>query len=62
MVMCPICAHSQQATIDARLLAGEPLLPLAREYALRSGELRWHRDAHVLHREQRGRRHRVGNT
>jgi hypothetical protein len=53
---CPICAHSQRKTIDGRLRAGEPLWPLVREYALRSGELRHHRDVHVLGRAP-GRRH-----
>jgi hypothetical protein len=51
-IRCVVCCHSQQETIDARLRAGEPLWPLVRDYALRSGELRHHRDEHVHKRER----------
>jgi hypothetical protein len=53
LTRCTICSHSQEAAINSRLLAGEPLLPLAREYALRSRDLRHHRDAHVFQRKPR---------
>jgi hypothetical protein len=45
-VWCTICCHSQQASIDARLLAGENLRVLGNEYAVRAADLRHHRDDH----------------
>ena len=48
MLICSICAHSQAETIRDRLLAGETLVAVARDYALRVRDLRHHRDAHVL--------------
>ena len=55
---CAICFHSQQESIDARLLAGENLRVLGNEYAVRTADLRYHRDEHVLQqpRQQRTRR------
>jgi hypothetical protein len=47
LARCAVCAHSQRAILDARLLAGEALMPLANEYGLRSRDLRHHRDEHV---------------
>jgi hypothetical protein len=47
-IKCSICCHSQAETIRDRLLAGENLAALARDYGLRVRDLRHHRDAHVL--------------
>jgi hypothetical protein len=47
---CSVCASSQQALIDRRLLAGESLGTLSADYGLPVRELRYHRDEHVLQR------------
>jgi hypothetical protein len=52
---CSVCASSQQALIDRRLLAGQSLGTLSADYGVPVRELRHHRDAHVF---QRGMQHR----
>jgi hypothetical protein len=47
---CSVCASSQQALIDRRLLAGESLGTHSADYGLPMRELRHHRDAHVVQR------------
>jgi hypothetical protein len=47
---CRVCASSQQALIDRRLLDGERLVTLSADYGLPVRELRHHRDAHVTGR------------
>jgi hypothetical protein len=59
-VWCAICSHSQQESIDARLLAGENLSVLGNEYAVRTADLRHHRDDHVLRQPRRQRARQGG--
>ena len=47
---CSVCASSQQALIDRRLLDGESLRTVSADYGLPVRELRHHREAHVLQR------------
>ena len=55
LTQCTICNHSQQESIDARLLAGENLRVLGNEYGVRTPDLRHHRDAHILKQPRRQR-------
>jgi hypothetical protein len=57
---CVICSHSQQESIDARLLAGEDLGVIGNEYAVRAADLRHHRDDHVLRQPRRQRARQGG--
>jgi hypothetical protein len=45
--MCPICRHSQRASIDEHLHAGRDLRTLADEFGVRTTWLRHHREEHV---------------
>jgi hypothetical protein len=58
---CAICTHSQQESIDTRLLAGETLRMLGNEYGVRAPDLRHHRDEHLL-RQPRLQRARPGGA
>src|SRR5919199_4008718 len=45
--LCPICRHSQRASIDERLCNSRELRPLADEFGVRITALRYHRDEHL---------------